>query len=107
MQSALKVWLEVYRALQKIPRAEYGQWLRILKLDVQERSATVRIEVDNQAAFDRIRTQFEDSPYFRERAKNSSRIVELRAIDARVTAASAATSSSASRRTTDGAPGGP
>jgi len=79
VQSALKVWLEVYRALQKVPRAEYGQWLRILKLDIQERSATVRVEVDNQAAFDRIRDQFESSPYFRERAKNPSRIVELRA----------------------------
>jgi type IV pilus assembly protein PilM len=82
VESALKVWLELYRALQKIPRAEYGQWLRILKLDIQERGATVRIEVDNSAAFDRIRTQFEASPYFRERAKNSSRIVELRASSA-------------------------
>lgn len=79
VQSALKVWLELYRALQKVPRAEYGQWLRIVKLDVQERGATVRIEVDNQAAFDRIRDQFESSPYFSDRAKNPSRIVELRA----------------------------
>ena len=83
VKSALKVWLEVYRALQKVPRAEYGQWLRILKLDIQERGATVRIEIDNQAAFDRIRTQFEASPYFRERARNSSRIVELRAMSQR------------------------
>lgn len=77
VESALKVWLELYRALQKLPRSEYGQWLRVLKFDVQERGATVRIEVDSQATFDRIRTQFEASTYFQERARNSSRIVEL------------------------------
>lgn len=83
VKSALKVWLEIYRALQQVPRAEYGQWLRVLKLDIQERGATVRIEVDNQGAFDRIRSQFEASPYFRDRARNSSRIVELRAMSQR------------------------
>jgi type IV pilus assembly protein PilM len=79
VRSALRVWLELYRALSKLPRPQYGGWLRILKLDISERSATVRIEVDNQAAFDRIREQFEKSTYFQDRARNPGRIVELRA----------------------------
>lgn len=75
--SALKVWLEVYRALGKLPRGDYGAWFRILKLDIKPRNATVRIEVDEKAALDKIRRQLEESPYFKERARNPGRVVEL------------------------------
>jgi hypothetical protein len=70
------VWLEVYRALSKLDRGEYGPWLRVVKMDITQRSATVRVEVDDQAAYDKIRAQFEASEYFRERARNP-RVVDI------------------------------
>ncbi len=79
LQSGLKVWLEVIRALAKVERDEYGSHFRILKMDIKPRSATIRIEASDQSVFDKVRRQFENSPYFRERAK-TSRIVEPGAI---------------------------
>ena len=79
LQSGLKVWLEAVRALNQIDRDEYGQHFRILKMDIKPRSAEIRIEVSDQSVFDKVRRQFENSPYFRERAR-TSRVVEPGAI---------------------------
>ncbi len=76
VRSALEVWKEIYRALNQKDRGEYGRWLRILKLEVKQRSAVVRIEVDDQTAFDKVQQQFEQSPFFREAARDSTRVVE-------------------------------
>ncbi len=73
--SAVKVWLEVYRALNKRERGEFGGHFRILKMDIRPRSATVTIEVDDQGVFDVVRQQFEASEYFKERAR-TARVVE-------------------------------
>jgi type IV pilus assembly protein PilM len=84
IRSALEFWLEVHRALDSLDAeavaagkqpAAYGRWFRIMKMDVKRRTATVRLEVEDVAAFDRVREQIIRSPYFRERARDLSEIV--------------------------------
>ncbi len=74
VQSALQVWLELVRALNRRPRAEYG-YLKILRMDIKAHTTTIRVEVEDPATFDKVRQQIEDSPYFKERSK-TSRVIE-------------------------------
>ena len=77
VRSALEVWKEIYRALNQRERQEYGRHFRVLRMEVKQRSALVRIEVNEQATFDKISQQFERSPYLREEARDPTRVVQV------------------------------
>jgi type IV pilus assembly protein PilM len=74
--SAPQAMYEIYKALQGVPRDEYGSWFRISKMDINERQAQVEIEVADQGVYDTVRRQLERNEYLSRRAKNPSRPVE-------------------------------
>ncbi len=76
LPSALKVMLEVYKALSSVPREDLGTWFQISDMHVQERRAYVTLLTDNRRAFDIARQKFSESPYFKDRADNPRRVVE-------------------------------
>jgi type IV pilus assembly protein PilM len=87
--SALEFWLEVIRAMNKIPREEYcGQgstgpdrcWLRITRMDITARSATVKVEVADTAVLDRIRNQLDSSEALKRRARVKTRVAEPQSV---------------------------
>jgi type IV pilus assembly protein PilM len=68
VESALKVWVEVYSALDSIPRAELG-WFRVNNFSVNLGSATLTVEVANLDVLDRVERAIGENAYLRGRAK--------------------------------------
>jgi type IV pilus assembly protein PilM len=74
--SALEVWVEIVKALSSVERNQLGAWFQIRALDVSPRQARLTVVVDNKDIFDEVRRLLTASPYFAERARNASQIVE-------------------------------
>jgi type IV pilus assembly protein PilM len=68
IQSALKVWLEVMRALNARPREEFG-FLTITGMNISQSFATVKLEMGEETTIDKILTALNASAYFRERSR--------------------------------------
>lgn len=71
---------EIYKALSSVDRKKLGSYFLIEEMIVQERRAIVRIVVDDSTVFDEVRRLFAASPYFRARAQDPQRMVELGAM---------------------------
>ena len=69
IESALKVWVEIYTALNGIDRRSLG-WFRITKLNITQTQATLAIELDNDAVIDIVATALVNNDYLIGRAKN-------------------------------------
>jgi hypothetical protein len=69
IESALKVWVEIYAAMNGIDRPLLG-WCRIAGLNITQTRATLAIEVDDEAAIDRIVKALAGNAYLRARAKD-------------------------------------
>ena len=76
LQSGVKCMYEIYKALSSVKREELGTWFQISEMIIQERRATVKIIVDNRSVFDKVRRLFTQSPYFKDRARDQTKVVE-------------------------------
>ena len=77
LPSAVKAMYEFYKALSAVPRDEIGEFFRIDKMNVLTRRMTATLIVDSDEQVDKARALLNRSPYFRERAKNPSNVVEV------------------------------
>ena len=75
LRSGVEVWTEINKALSSVPRKQLG-FFRITEMTIQERRATVKIEVDDRKVFDLARSLFTKSPYFSENAQDPTLIVD-------------------------------
>ena len=73
VESAVKVWLEVYAALDSIPREQLG-WFRVNKVAVNLTTATIALEVADLNVVDQVEAALGKNEYLRGRAKNPSRV---------------------------------
>lgn len=71
IESALKVWKEIYEALGKVPREELG-WFRINSMSVSQSEAAFVIEVADVAVSDKVRRALNANEYLRKRAADPS-----------------------------------
>ncbi|MDJ0520887.1 MAG: pilus assembly protein PilM [Planctomycetota bacterium] len=76
LPSAVKCMYEIYTALSAVPREQLGTFFQIQEMIIQERRATVKIVVDNRTVFDTVRRLFSQSPYFKDRAADPTKVVE-------------------------------
>ena len=74
IESALKVWVEVYTALNGVERTSLG-WFRITKMSISQSQASMSVELDNDSNIDKLVGALAGSEYLRGRAKNSDRPV--------------------------------
>jgi type IV pilus assembly protein PilM len=72
IESALDAWVEINKTLETIPREGLG-WFRINKMAISQTSATFTIEFQDAAVQDKVVRAFNQSPYFKRRAKDSMR----------------------------------
>lgn len=71
IESAIKVWKEVFEALGKVPREELG-WFRINSMSVTQGEASMVIEVKDIAVQDKVRRALNANEYLRKRAADRS-----------------------------------
>ncbi len=76
LRSAVRCEYEIYKALSSIKREQLGTWFQISEMIIQERRATVKIVVDNRDVFDTVRRLLAQSPYFKDRARDQTKVVE-------------------------------
>lgn len=74
IESALKVWKELYTSFDSLPRAELG-YLRINRMTISQSSAQITIEIDNESNLDRLEKALATNEYLRGRAKNTAKPV--------------------------------
>lgn len=74
IESALKVWVEIYTALNTIDRTSLG-WFRITKMSISQSQASMTVELDNDSNIDKLVGALAGSEYLRGRAKNPDRPV--------------------------------
>lgn len=68
--SATRVYFELVKALNEVPRSDYGDWFAITKLDVNERKLLFTVETSQTRDFDTVGDLLKKSAYFKSRAKN-------------------------------------
>ncbi len=76
LRSGVKCMYEIYKALSAKKREELGTWFQISEMIIQERRAVVKIVVDNRSVFDVVRRLLSQSPYFKDRARDQTKVVE-------------------------------
>ena len=72
IESALKVWREIYFTFGQIPREELG-FFRINKMSITQQSASMTLEIDSQSNLDKIVAALNVNEYLKGRAKDPSR----------------------------------
>ncbi len=75
IESALLVWVEIWKALDSVPRADLGPWFRVRKLSVSQASASLGIEVEDPRYVDKAVAALSQNDYLKGRAKNPLQIV--------------------------------
>jgi type IV pilus assembly protein PilM len=75
IKSALKTWVEIYKALESIPRDDLG-WFRVNKMSVNQQSASMTIEVQDAPVKDKVVTALTENPYIKERASEPTHPVD-------------------------------
>lgn len=76
IESALKVWVEIYGTLEKIPREKLG-WFRINKGEFGQNSAGITIECSDIGVVDTVVEALKANAYLTGRAKDRSRPVTV------------------------------
>jgi type IV pilus assembly protein PilM len=74
IESALKGWVELYAALESIPREKLG-WFRVNKMSVSQTTASLTIEFQDLGVVDLVVEALKASKYLVDRAKDRSRPV--------------------------------
>ncbi len=74
IESALKVWVEVYGTLEKIPREKLG-WFKITKGEFGQNLASFTIEFQDLGVVDIVRDALASNTYLTGRAKDRARPV--------------------------------
>jgi hypothetical protein len=74
IESALKVWVEIYGTLEKIPRDKLG-WFRINKGEFGQNVASITIECADIGVVDTVVEALKANTYLTSRAKDRSRPV--------------------------------
>ena len=72
IESALKVWVEIYTSFNLVDRASLG-WFRITKMSISQSQANMTVELDNDSNIDKLVDSLAANEYLRGRAKNPSK----------------------------------
>ena len=76
VKSALECWVEVYKALSKVPREELGRWFQVTQLSISKSRLQIKIVVSDPVVPDKVQRLLTESEYLKGRAKGGRRFVE-------------------------------
>jgi type IV pilus assembly protein PilM len=86
IKSALLAWVEIYKALESVPRDDHG-WFRVNKMSVSQQSASLTIEIQDEPVKDKVVAALTKSPYIQERAKEPAHPVSSSGLQRNATTA--------------------